>query len=127
MKKRIVEISIVIAVIALVAGLYRPDSSPASKLIGVWQTEVEDRAVNLEFRNDGTLTASFGKEVHDAQYSVAQGAQWAHLDVLSEGEEPVQTIFKFVDEDTVVICDGTPGDPRPTDFSGRTLTFTRHR
>lgn len=125
MKKRIMEIGFLLALIAVVTTTYQQQAGPLDRLAGRWETSSQEMVAYLEFGADGVLSLQVGEETKSARYTIEGGPDVYQLDVLMDDEEPVLTIAKFVDDNTLVIRDTNPGQPRPENFDKRTMTFTR--
>jgi len=116
-----------VILLALLASLLACSSkSSGERLIGAWESSYEGEEIVMTFDKDGQLTLKGEGYSQTASYTTDYSADPAHLDI-QLGDETIETIIEFVDDDTFRMENNFPGEPRPTKFGADTITFTRQK
>lgn len=87
-------------------------------LEGTWRGEYEGFEIILTFNENGSMVGYFNEDTGVGTYEANYSTSPHELDMVYEDQDaPVQTIFEFIDDNTLRMENNSPGDSRPSSFS----------
>ena len=93
------------------ANLYPPNIS------GAWHGEYEDDLVTMDFDTSGDVWLYVGDDQTHGEYEVNFDVEPHHLDITFDDGSRVETIFEFVDDNTIRMENNGPDEARATEFA----------